>query len=165
VLRHVGGDPDARNTESTLTIDCLDGASGRIVMQPDDEAGQLPSPLLFTVATECRIALTRPGVVPGGYVSSEISIDGTSASAVLPTTVEVPLTKASVMVSLTDVYFATAAGPSAPIIDTSTLPFKTVAMIAGGLATIAALTLIGLIVAARRSSRRAGRRVDPRTFR
>jgi len=46
---------------------------------------------------------------------------------------------------------------SAPLIDASSVPFKPLAWIAGGLAVIAALILIGLMIAARRTNRRAHR--------
>jgi hypothetical protein len=153
VVRHVAGSPSARSGQSELSIDCTDGGLARLVMDESDTEGELAEPLRFTLAAQCTLTLTRPALVPDATISSEIAIDSSSGPVQLPTQFEVSLARSTMVVSLTDTYFAPGVGQGD--IDTGKLPIKPVAVIATALALLGFVTLIGLFIVALRARHRA----------
>lgn len=156
VIRRVAGAPSTRGGQSELSIDCSDGGLARLVMAAEDAVGQLTEALRFTTDVTCTLTLTQTGLAgDDGTISSELAVDSSSGPVTLPTAVTLAADRESVVVSLTDTYSGPAADAD-PGIDTGKLSLKPVAVVAGALAILGALTLFGLTIAALRARRRSG---------
>jgi hypothetical protein len=102
-LRGTGSDA-GRVEPAVVEVSCVDGAKGRVVLDPGSRDDILPQPLAFLEPTSCTITQPATGAARTSTVSTTAALDppGPDGAASLPAQVDVVRTVAKYTVAVTD---------------------------------------------------------------